>query len=312
MNKKKSALALVIAIFMLLILGGSAYQLFFPNYGDIFSPEPVQTVAEDQPSEEGDYINDIAGNGTVVYILFLGIDKDEERENTMGVFRTDTVAVARIDLTNNKIRVLSIPRDTYTYIPVENKLDKINHAYAYGSIKGEGVEESIKAVNTLLGQNVINYYFLIDMEPIPAIVNEIGGVKVDVDTNMKSGGVSISKGTQILNGDQAQLYLRWRNSPGGDIDRIKHQQRFMLNLLKQQKENGKLLESMQIILKYHDNVESDLSLKQMIGVARFLSEVTGDNVDYYIIPGKPQMINGVSYWVMDKNKTQQIIAEFLN
>lgn len=310
MNKKKSILILIIAIFMLLILGGSAYQLFFPDYGDIFSPEPVQTMAEDQPSEDGDYISDIAGNGSVVYILFLGIDKDEERETTMGVFRTDTIAVTRIDLKNNKIRVLSIPRDTYTFIPVENKLDKINHAYAYGSLKGEGVEESIKAVNALLGQDLINYYFLIDMEPIPAVVNEIGGVKVNVDMNMKSGGISIAKGTQVLNGDQAQLYLRWRNSPGGDIDRIKHQQRFMLDLLKQQKENSKLLESMQIILKYHDSVETDLSLKQMMGLARFLSDVTGDNVDYYIIPGKPQMINGVSYWVMDKSETDSVKNSF--
>lgn len=313
MKKSKAKLVWLFAI-LLIITGSLVYYWYLTDYRNtnFVDADPLEQSGGSNLSEEGDYRSQIATNDNLAYILFLGIDRNDERQETMGVFRTDTIAVARVDIDNKKIKVLSIPRDTYTYVPIENKLDKINHAYAYGSLKGKGAEESIKAVNNLLGKTLINYYFLMDMEPIPEIVDQIGGVTIDVDMNMKDSGIVISKGNQVLNGEQSRLYLRWRYSPGGDIDRIKHQQKFMLSLFKQQKEAGKLLESMQILLKYHDNVKTDLSIRQMIGLARFSAEVPGDSVEYYIIPGRPQMINSISYWVMDKNETQKVISEFLN
>lgn len=314
MRSRKMKIFMAVLICVLFLIGGLAYDYYMnTDYQEVF-PQPAPSGNEGSNHiEESNYRDDIGADSSLVYLLLLGIDRNDEREETMGVYRTDTIAVARVDLVNMNVRILSIPRDTYTYIPVEGKLDKINHAYAFGSLQGNGPQESIKAVNNLLGKPVINNYFLMDMEPIPAIVDEIGGVKVYVDMDIKgSGTMRITKGEQILNGAQSEAYLRWRNSPGGDIDRIKHQQTFMGSLFKQQKDSGKLLETVQIVLKYRDSVKTDLTLKQMIGLTRYSADLPGNSVEYSIIPGEARMINGVSYWVMDKNKTQQVIAEFLN
>lgn len=310
-NRKRN---LVVGIFIsvLLLVGGLAYDYYRDtDYRSAFPQPDLTENAGSNEMEQGDYRADIGAEGNLVYILLLGIDRDDDRES-MGVYRTDTIAVARLDLVNMNVRVLSIPRDTYTYVPVEGKSDKINHAYAFGSLQGNGPQESIKAVNNLLGKPVVNNYFLMDMEPIPAIVDEIGGVKVNVDMDIKGWGTtSIAKGEQILNGAQSDLYLRWRNSPGGDIDRIKHQQTFMGSLFKQQKDSGKLLETVQLVLENRDSIKTDLTLKQMIGLTRFSADLTGNSIEYSIIPGEAEMIKGISYWVMDEKEAPMVINDFL-
>lgn len=315
MDKMRTALDFILSIFIItvalifLIAGGRAY-FYYDSLETKQVSAQTSPVAQISDAASSDFKTEIGSGNNLLYVLFLGIDKNDEREQ-MGVFRTDTITIARFDLDNKKVKILCVPRDTYTYVPIEGKVDKINHAYAYGSLQNMGPQESINAVHSLLGTPVINKFFVMDMEPIPEIVDEIGGVGIVVDMAMYDSQVNIPEGPRVLNGDQVNLYLRWRNSPGGDIDRIKHQQAFLLALYKQEKASNRLLELIQLVFKYHHNVQSDLSLQQMMGLARFMSEVPGENVEYSIIPGRPQMIDGISYWVMDKEATKTIINDFL-
>src|SRR5690606_31071889 len=151
--------------------------------------------------------NDEEPEEEIINVLFLGIDRDEERDATLGVYRTDTIALATINMETKDVKVLSIPRDTYAYLPVTGKMDKINHAYAFGSLKGNGVDSSVDAINSLIKYAKVDYYFSIEMEPIPEIVDLLGGVEMDVDVNIK--GV-LEKGFQTLNGEQALAYIRYR------------------------------------------------------------------------------------------------------
>lgn len=307
-NRPKTRLLLFIIVFILAVIAAGFIYYRTLDYKDIFlNKEKAKT---DLQTEASTYQTDIGRNNGSFYILCLGIDKTEERESWLGVYRTDTVVLVRIDLDVQNIKVLSIPRDTYTYVPVEKKNDKINHAYAYGSQNGKGVQASIEAINHLMGNNVVDYYFLMDMEPIPNIVDQIGGVLIDVEIDMKSHDADLSKGLQVLNGKQAFDYIHWRYSAGGDIDRIKRQQKFVRELYKQQREKNNILQTIQIVLKYKSSIQTDLSTRQIVGLGKFMSEIPAGNVDYYYIPGDGQMINGVSYWVMDKNETQQTLKEF--
>lgn len=304
-KKKRKKTGLIIAgIILLSGLSSTAYYFSSAlNYHE--------TLPADPPKQELGDASDI-GTGGAIYIAFLGIDKTEERESWLGVYRTDAISIIKVDLDNKKVKLLSIPRDTYTYVPIEGKEDKINHAYAYGSQNGmaEGVKASIDAINGLLKQPTINYYFLIDMEPIPKIVDDVGGVKLDVEIDMKTHGANLSKGLQVLNGQQAYDYIHWRYSPGGDIDRIQRQQKFAKTLLKQQRDSGKVIETAQIILKYRKNFITDLSTKQIIGLAYFLKDIPDGSVTFSYIHGRGQTINGVSYWMPDKSETEDVLKEF--
>ncbi|MGI6727969.1 MAG: LCP family protein [Anaerovoracaceae bacterium] len=148
------------------------------------------------------------------------------------------------------------------------------------------------------------------MEPVPSIVDEIGGIKIDVDTKMYDPdyNISINKGIQEIDGRQAMLYLQWRNSSGGDIDRIKHVQNFISTLYKQQKNSGKIIETLKIILKYRDDIQTNFSNKQLLSFAVFINQLSDDLISYYTLSGSPKMIDGISYWIPEDNV--EVLNEF--
>jgi anionic cell wall polymer biosynthesis LytR-Cps2A-Psr (LCP) family protein len=80
-----------------------------------------------------------------VNVLFLSIDRSDEKDEWLKIYRSDVISLACFDLDTNKVDVLSIPRDTLTYVPVEGKNDKINHAYAFGSLEIEALPISFVA-----------------------------------------------------------------------------------------------------------------------------------------------------------------------
>ena len=229
-------------------------------------------------------------NNSVITILFLGIDRTEERDKTIGVSRSDTIAVASINLDTKKVNVLSIPRDTYTFVPVENKKDKINHAYAFGSLKGDAVKASIDAVEKFVKYAKVDYYFTTDMQPVPEIVDKLGGVELDVDFEIKN---VLNKGKQLLDGQKALAYLRYRYTRRGDIDRIIHQRKFAISNAYEAEGFDQLIDSVSIILSYHKFVKTNMNLKQLAALARLWIDIPSGNTNYYIVPGDDKTINKI-------------------
>lgn len=297
-------------LFTFLLAGAAAGYYYFygsVDYKSVFADDSSRGILS--KPQVSTYQTDLGKSSGSLYLLCLGIDKTTEREQWLGVYRTDTIVLVKIDLSKQRIKILSIPRDTYTFVPVEKKNDKINHAYAFGSLENKGVQASIDAVHCLLGREVVDYYFLMDMEPIPKIVDQLGGVMIDVETDMKDHGANLSKGLQLLNGQQAFDYIHWRYSANGDIDRIKRQQKFVRELYKQQREKEGIMQTIETVLHYQSSIETNLSARQIIGLAKFLNQMPEGNVEYYYIPGDHLMINGISYWGMNKEETVKTLNE---
>src|SRR5699024_10872491 len=77
-----------------------------------------------------------------VSVLFLGIDTSDERQYEEKS-RTDAILVATFNKKEGTVKLLSIPRDTYTYVPSVGYDTKINHAHFHGGPKAsmETVED---------------------------------------------------------------------------------------------------------------------------------------------------------------------------
>lgn len=249
----------------------------------------------------------------VINVLFLGIDRTIERDyGEKATYRTDTISLLQIDLNTKKIKILCIPRDTYTFIPIEKKKDKINHAYAYGNMQGKAVEASIDAVNRFLKYDTVDYYFALDIKPLPEIIDSIGGIEMDVEMDMKNWETNLSKGKQLLTGKKAYEYIHWRYSKNGDIDRIQRQQKFLKALYKKLRESDKLVEITKIVLTYNKNIKTNLSAKQILGLAKLSGEISEENIKYYMISGSGKTIDKVSYWVPDAKKTDKFLKDFFS
>jgi polyisoprenyl-teichoic acid--peptidoglycan teichoic acid transferase len=172
-----------------------------------------------------------------VNILVLGLDYGEwDNPDRAGPSRTDTLLVLTIDPLTLEAGMLSIPRDLTVDMPGIIRPNKINTAHRFGefyNLPGGGPGLAMRTVEDLLGVP-IDYYVRIDFYAFERIIDEIGGVELDIPKEIKvdplgpENTITLEAGLQHLDGPVALAYARARNTPGGDFDRAGRQQQVIL------------------------------------------------------------------------------------
>ncbi|AKL93678.1 transcriptional regulator LytR family [Clostridium aceticum] len=295
----KISTALIFCVFLLMTVNG------FEKYNNIQNPE--QAFRKDlQKQEEVIVVGDVVSRN-VINVLLLGVDSTETREaNEMG-YRSDAIMVASMDLDMRKVKMISIPRDTYTDVPGNDKKDKINHAMAFGGgPRRKGNQYAVEAVENLLGID-IHYYATLDLDAVKDVVDMIGGVTVNVERSMGSGARRLEKGEQTLNGEQALIYLSNRNAPMADLARIGQQQNFMMALFQQTKEKGRFSDILPLYLKMQNKIFTDLKIDQIGALVLFLKDLNPEDIEVFTLRGSNMTIDGIFYLDVDTDYIQEII-----
>lgn len=255
--------------------------------------------SEDETTSSGNFIQRIIGGPDEITFLLLGVDTND---GSKGGSRTDTMMVCKVDKSTGKISILSIPRDTRTRIRGRQQEEKINHAHAYG-----GPELSVKAVKDLLGID-LEYYVKVDYQIVKEFVDLIGGVEVDVPMEIKN--TDIKKGVQVLNGKQALQFLRFRKGYSDqDLGRIRAQQQFIKAAAKQTLKLSNIGKLPQMIKSYYNNVETNIPLDVILKFAANAKDFDVDGMQMATLPGEPQYINGISYFIYDEEEAEILVKE---
>ncbi|MGG1661830.1 LCP family protein [Brevibacillus sp. NRS-1366] len=229
-------------------------------------------------------------------VLILGVDsRDGERA------RSDTMMVAAVHPAKQSAYLLSIPRDSYMELPGKG-FDKVNHAMAFGGTKL--VKESLEQFLDIK----IDRYISVDFDGFRQIVDELGGVQIDVKKRMKysdpSDGtyIDIQPGLQALSGEQALDYARYRKSDLGkedsDYQRIARQQ----EILKALAEKGASAQvyskvfSLMEILGQH--VKTDLTDLEITSLLLSYGDPTPNAIKTDTLVGQDERIwhNGILGW----------------
>ena len=173
--------------------------------------------------------------GQPFYMLLVGTDESEKREasgNYNGVYRTDTMIVARVDTGAKKVSLISIPRDTMVDLGEEYGTQKINAAHALGG-DSLAVEAAAKATGL-----PISHFAQIDFDGFKDVVDALGGIEVNVPMEIdddKAGG-HLDAGKQTLTGKQALILCRSRHSydgvGSGDLYRAANQRLVLSAIVK--------------------------------------------------------------------------------
>jgi LCP family protein required for cell wall assembly len=239
-------------------------------------------------------------------ILLLGADGSNELGH-----RSDTVMVLHINSEKKEASVISIPRDTLAVIPGRG-LDKINHAFAYG-----GAELSRQTVEGLLHIS-IPYYVVVNLSGIESLIDDIGGVTINVEKRMYyidyAGGLDIDlkPGVQKLNGKQVMGYLRFRHTDG-DFARIGRQQNFLKDLASELMKKDNLLKSPNAFLQLLSCVETNLNSREILGLTLTMRGAYELGQVYMtMIPGTDLMLDKIYYWKPDVAAVQRIVEQFIN
>jgi LCP family protein required for cell wall assembly len=230
-------------------------------------------------------------------IVVMGVDSRPKEDDTG---RSDTLFVVMLDPKHQDTSLLSIPRDTRVRIKGHG-WDKINHAFAYG-----GHKLTQDTVEEFLGIQV-DHYVQVDFQGFQGLVDAIGGIDINVEKRMyyhdswDGFEVNLRPGMQHLNGKTALQYVRYRDEEG-DIGRIGRQQKF-LRAVYDKVLSPAIIPKLPAFLKQVTSmVKTDMTVPELLELAQAMKGLMGSGdkgLHMAMVPGTPQYINDISYWIPD-------------
>lgn len=284
-HRLRRALLIVAAVLAAFVAAGAAWGVLFidavndrlvhsdPKVLEALTPESAAASAKSSPAPQP------------FTMLLLGTDN----RGQAGDARTDSILFARIDPEKKRVWLLSLPRDTRAEIPGHG-VAKLNKAYTLG-----GAALTIDTVEQLLGVPV-NHYMEVNINGFKRIVDVLGGVWVDVDVeiddpkaaaaNPGREGQHIEKGHQKLSPAQALVYVRSRDFPDADYTRMRHQQVFFKAVAKQSMTLSNFFRIPKLVRETSKFTRTDLTVGQLVGVARRLRGVDDDDLHTATLAGE--------------------------
>lgn len=244
-------------------------------------------------------------------ILLLGVDSNGKNSDPWKGTRSDTIVLLNIDPKTRSVNAISIPRDSKVYLPAEFGVQKINSAHALG-----GVELTKATVEETLGVKVDKYIIVSD-QAVSKIVDAIGGVPIYVEKNMfyndNAGNlhVNLTKGLNVLDGRNAVGYLRYRKDGLGDIGRTQRQQWFLRGLLEKIQTPQAIAKLPDVLNVMSTYVKTNLSLYELSQYAAMAKSFDISQIEVATLPGGPNKKGYISYWILDPDKTQEVVNRLI-
>ncbi|MFD9436396.1 LCP family protein [Streptomyces sp. NPDC060002] len=236
-----------IMAFVLVGTSGAAY-LYLEHLND-----NITSVSDDGASTGG-FSKDKAIN-----LLVIGTDKrtgsgNEGYGDSGSVGHADTTILLHVSKDRTNATALSIPRDLIVDVPdCETKQEDGSTKVIQGtddvrfntSLGQDNRTPSctVRTVTELTGIQADNF-MVADFNAVKTLTTAVGGVEVCLakDIDDPDSHLKLSKGTHIIQGEQALAYVRTRHSVGfgGDLSRIELQQQFLSALMRKLKSNDTL------------------------------------------------------------------------
>lgn len=253
-----------------------------------------------------------------INILLLGMGG----EGHEGPNLTDTIMVASIEPKQNKVALLSIPRDLLVPLP-KYGWRKINSANAFGEMdsRGHGADFARTALEGLLGID-IPYYVRVDFAGFKSVVDSVDGVDVNIEHGFtdytyptNDYGVQVvtfKKGWTHLSGEEALKFTRSRhgnNGEGSDFARAARQQK-VLSALKDKLLTASTFKSPSTVTNtmaaLQSNITTNLQIGEILRLARVAQKVTPADIMRKVVdasPGSPLVESsyGGAYVLVPRN-----------
>jgi LCP family protein required for cell wall assembly len=250
------------------------------------TPEPVPSAEVEAvaPDWEGD---------EPVNILLLGVDAQTADDQPP---RSDTAIVVQVDPIDKTVAMMSVPRDLIVWIPGVGD-DKFNAAYPIGEQnEGEDVDsgEIPGGGPTLVAQTIganfniqIHYYVTIDFDGFEQVVDTVGGVVVDVDSQLTDNQyptrdlrltrIYFPSGLQKMDGQTALEFVRTRHADS-DFGRAERQQQVLMAIREQATALDLFSNAESLLRDMQDMVRTDLNFNHMMALANLGRQVNEQDI----------------------------------
>lgn len=243
-------------------------------------------------------------SGDAETFVVAGVDEDG--------YRTDLILLCQINRADKRIQILQIPRDTR----VNNKRNdkKINSAYYSGF---DVMSREIAQVTGITPE----HYVMVGFDGFQEIVDAVGGVTLEIPFAMKYEDpaqdlyIDLPAGKQKLNGEKAEMYMRYRKGNDGngyaegDVGRLSAQKELYNAVGDKLLSPLGLLRLPAVYSAVKKNTETDFTGGEIFGIMKDVMRIGKDRVTIDTLPGSGKYVGGVSYFVYDAKATEKLVAE---
>lgn len=213
-------------------------------------------------------------------ILVCGVDNSG---------RADMIMIMSTD--SEILRIVSVPRKSA--FSINNEVKTASEIFS----EENGFQKIINAIreNFMIP---INYYAKIDLTSAEKIVDILGGVEVEIPFDMNYSDpyqnleINFKKGKQILNGENALNYLRYRKGyTEGELQRDEAQLQFVQNLILQKNNAENLKKLPEIYQVISEKVQTNLSFDIAKKLIKQITDINAENILIYHLPGENVLLD---------------------
>ena len=301
-SKRRTAIKIALTLAVSLLLCVSAYGIYLVKKAENAANNAFEAGDREMSDLRDEKVEPLHDD---ISILFIGVDDSSKRDQNSGNIRSDALVLATLNNEDKSVKLVSIPRDTYTYIPDAGEEDKITHAYAYN-----GPSSTIESVENLL-EIPVDYYVRMDFEAFIDVVDALDGIQVDVPYDLEeqdefdnAGAISLEEGIQTVDGSEALALARTRHYDN-DIERGKRQQMILQAIMDKALSAGSFTKYADVIDAVGDNMKTDLSFKDMQAFFEYAKDGKPD-VETITLNGYDDMSTGIYYWQLDEESLMEV------
>lgn len=236
-----------------------------------------------------------------IYILLVGKDSNNPAQG-------DALFLLSVNEQQKNIDVIGIPSNTKIDSRDKKSVAMINTMYSSGNI------ELTKAVVEDLFHIPIPYYVVVDEAAFKNTLDVLGSQDmyvekemVHIDGTTDKADVNLARGYQTLDADKAYQYVRFVDADKNAFSRTQRQERFLKQLLGSQ-EDTFTISRMWHIWRLWSHYDTNISTGDAIKLVMDLGRLNNTHIQYYILPGTKETINGEIFWNYDPVEAQQLLG----
>ena len=232
----------------------------------------------------------------------------------VGGERADTIILAHIDPRDQSVTMVQFPRDLYVPIPGVGE-DKINAALE------EGPGQLVKTMKALTGLE-INQYVQVNIAGFRDLVDAIGGVELCIPEPIPfdpQTGIEVTEeelGMVKFDGDRALRFVRSRNFPSGDFERIQNQQRFVAAAINKVTSTSTILRPTRLneladVASETVTTDNNTSIRSLVRLAQRLRSFDPERYEAYVVPNLGVGAAGEASVVLPDEPAMKVMFEAL-
>ncbi len=217
-----------------------------------------------------------------INILLLGSDRRGNAPN----WRTDVMMIVAVDLAQQRVGVISIPRDVFVEgIPNHdpNRINVVDYLGEQDEPDGGGPKLLSQLISEHMGIR-IDYYLRFGFQSFSDVIDAIGGIEVDVDCRYADSmaRLYLEPGRHLMNGELALKYVRSRYTTS-DLDRARRQQQVIWAVRQTIVEKNLLPRIPALYTAIADSVQTDIDLLTAVRLIRFAMALEAEHVHSVVL-----------------------------